>query len=56
MYWQPDVKRDNYNPIYKVKELKDMLEVRYNNAFVPGYALSLDESLVRCFGHLKFKV
>ena len=56
MYRQPDVKRDNYDPIYKVKELKDMLEVRYNNAFVPGYALSLDESLIRCFGRLKFKV
>ena len=56
MYRQPDVSRDDYDPIYKVQELKDMLEVRYNNAFVPGYALSLDESLIRCFGRLKFKV
>ena len=39
-----------------MQELKDMLEVRYNNAFVPGYALILDESLIRCFGRLKFKV
>ena len=30
MYGQPDVSRDDYNPMYKVQELKDMLEVRYN--------------------------
>ena len=33
-----------------------MLEDRCNKEFVPGHALSLDESLIRCFRRLKFKV
>ena len=56
MYRQPDISKDDYDPMYKVQELKDMLEVRYNKAFVPRYALSLDKSSIRYFGYLKFKV
>ena len=32
------------------------METRYNNAFVPYYALSLDETLIRSFDRIKFKV
>jgi len=34
----------------------DYLQQRYKLAFEPGPALSLDESLVRAFGRIKFKV
>lgn len=34
----------------------DLLEVRYQRLFIPGSALSLDESLIRAFGRMKFKV
>ena len=56
MYNQPNVNAPDYDPIYKVKELLAMLEGRFQNAFEPGYALSLDESLIRTFGRIKFKV
>ena len=34
----------------------DMLETRYQRLFIPGSALSLDESLIRAFGRMKFKL
>jgi Transposase IS4 len=47
---------DDYDPTYKVKEIKDYLEDRYNQLFIPGQQLSLDETLIRAFGRIKFKV
>jgi hypothetical protein len=48
---------DNYDPTYKVKEIKDyLLEDCYNQLFIPGQQLSLDETLIRAFGRIKFKV
>ena len=45
-----------YNPIHKVSELMDYLESRYRRLYEPGEQLSLDETLVRMFGRIKFKV
>jgi hypothetical protein len=53
---QPNKNDENYNPSYKVKELQDMLESRYTTLYTPGENLSLDESLIRAFGRMKFKV
>ena len=47
---------EDYNPVYKVAELKDYLEKRYEWLFQPSQPLSLDETLIRSFGHMKFKV
>ena len=47
---------DNYDPAYKIAEVRDYLEARYIRLFVPGQQLSLDETLVRAFGRIKFKV
>lgn len=46
----------DYDPSYKVAEIRDKLEERYRKLFVPGQQLSLDETLVRAFGRIKFKV
>ena len=51
-----DTSSANYDPIYKVKEMMDYLEERYKRLFVPGRNLSLDETLIRAFGRIKFKV
>jgi DNA polymerase III epsilon subunit-like protein len=53
---QPRRSDPNYDPMYKCQELLDMLEARYKKCFVPGQNLSLDESLIRAFGRIKFKV
>ena len=45
-----------YDPSYKVSELAKALETRWNMVFVPGQQLSLDETLLRAFGRMKFKV
>ena len=37
-------------------ELLDSLEKRYLAMFIPGQELSLDETLVRAYGRIKFKV
>jgi hypothetical protein len=37
-------------------DLKNKLENRRTTIFVPGQQLSLDESLLRAFGRMKFKV
>ena len=47
---------DDYDPAYKVKELITNLETRYKKLFIPGRQLSLDETLLRAFGRIKFKV
>jgi len=56
MHAQPSLDSPTYTPIYKVQEFMDYLEGRYQKAFQPGMNLSLDESLVRAFGRIKFKV
>jgi hypothetical protein len=45
-----------YDPSYKIKEVMDLLQSRYDKVFTPGENLSLDESLIRAFGRIKFKV
>ena len=56
MHNQPDANSADCTPIYKVKELMELLENRHNKAFVPFYVLSLDETLIKSFGRIKFKV
>ena len=46
----------DYDPAYKIAEVKDYLEDRYSRLFVPGQQLSLDETLICAFGQIKFKV
>ncbi len=53
---QPSRDDPEYNPSYKVKELQENLEQRFDRLFVPGPNLSLDETLIRAFGQIKFKV
>jgi DNA polymerase III epsilon subunit-like protein len=45
-----------YDPIYKVSELMDYILKRSQVMFEPGKNLSLDETLIRTFGRIKFKV
>ena len=47
---------EDYDPSYKVAELKEYLEKRYERLFHPFQQLSLDETLIRSFGRMKFKV
>jgi hypothetical protein len=51
-----DHSADNYDPSYKIAEGRDYLENRYLKLFVPGQQLSLDETLIRAFGRIKFKL
>ena len=51
-----DPSAETYDPAYKVAELRDYLEDRYQRLFIPGQQLSLDETLIRAFGRIKFKV
>jgi Transposase IS4 len=53
---QPSTTDVHYDPSYKVKELLELLEERYHRLFVAGKNLSLDETLIRAFGLIKFKV
>jgi Transposase IS4/Exonuclease len=39
-----------------VLEMQQLLESRYKKLFIPGQHLSLDETLIRAFGRIKFKV
>jgi hypothetical protein len=41
---------EDYDPAYKVSEMKDYLESQYNVLFIPGQQLSLDETLIWAFG------
>ncbi|KAG7352623.1 transposase IS4 [Nitzschia inconspicua] len=45
-----------YDPSYKILEFKNSLEKRWAALFVPHQELSLDETLLRAFGRMKFKV
>ncbi len=45
-----------YDPAYKIQEIKDILEKHFDRSYTPGAALSLDETLIRAFGRIKFKV
>ena len=47
---------DTYDPVYKVAEMKDYLEQRFDHLFEPAQQLSLDETLIRSFGRISFKV
>ena len=47
---------EDYDPTYKVAEVKDYLEKRFERLFLPLQQLSLDETLIRSFGRVKFKV
>ena len=47
---------DTYDPVYKVAEMKDYLEQRFDRLFEPAQQLSLDETLIRSFGRISFKV
>jgi Transposase IS4 len=53
-----DGKNDDgeYDPSYKINELKNELQKRWSTVFIPGQQLSLDETLLRAFGRMKFKV
>ncbi len=53
---QPERTDQSYDPSYKVKEVSEYLESHYERLFVPGRNLSLDETLIRAFGRIKFKV
>jgi Transposase IS4 len=53
---EQDPNDEDYDPAYKVAELRDYLERRYTALFIPGQQLSLDETLTRAFGQIKFKV
>jgi Transposase IS4 len=53
---QPSVSDPDYSPIFKVREMLEYLEERYSKLFIPGENLSLDESLIRCFRRIQFKV
>ena len=47
---------DEYDPAYKVAAFRDRLQELFNWLFVPSRRLSLDETLVRTFGRIRFKV
>ena len=51
-----DPSAPDYDPVYKVTEVMKYLQTRYERLFVPGQQLSLDETLLRAFGRIKFKV
>ena len=56
LHKQPLKTDPNYDPAYKVSGLQQLLEDRYKRLFIPGKNLSLDETLIRAFGRIKFKV
>jgi hypothetical protein len=51
-----DQTAEDYDPSYKIAEVRDSLETRYIQLFVPGGQLSLAETLICAFGQIKFKV
>ena len=56
LHSQPNPTDDNYTPMFKINEFKEDLEDRFKKAFIPGYALSLDKTLIQSFGRIQFKV
>ena len=53
--WQHESGSD-YDSVYKVKEMMEYLKEHYKKVFILGRNLSLDETLIRAFGQIKFKV
>eukprot|EP01006_Ploeotia_vitrea_P057568 TRINITY_DN68190_c3_g3_i2.p1 TRINITY_DN68190_c3_g3~~TRINITY_DN68190_c3_g3_i2.p1 ORF type:complete len:622 (-),score=233.75 TRINITY_DN68190_c3_g3_i2:462-2219(-) len=53
---QPQRGTPEYTPEYKIAEFFETLLARSRELFEPGRHLSLDESLVRAFGRISFKV
>ena len=47
---------EEYDPAFKVAELSNYLQERFQRIYEPGQCLSLDESLIQAFGCIKFKV
>jgi Transposase IS4 len=45
-----------YDPACKNAEIRDYLEERYIRLSTPGQQLDLDETLIRAFGRINFKV
>ena len=45
-----------YSPMLKVGEFKEALELRFRSLYEPGRNLSVDETLLRAYGRIKFKV
>jgi hypothetical protein len=45
-----DPTAEDYDPSYKIAEVRDYLETRYIQLFVPGQQLLLDETLICAFG------
>jgi hypothetical protein len=56
LHAQPSLDSPRYTPLYKVQEFMDYIARHSSQAFEAGPSLSLDESLVRAFGRIKFKV
>mmetsp|Transcript_14682 Transcript_14682/g.44088 ORF Transcript_14682/g.44088 Transcript_14682/m.44088 type:complete len:898 (+) Transcript_14682:187-2880(+) len=53
---QPSRDSESYTPLYKVQEYFDVLFEKAREVYVPGQQLSLDETLMRAFGRIGFKV
>lgn len=53
---EPPPVGSEYDPSYKIFEVQQYLEERFNRLYIPGEHLSLDETLIRAFGRMKFKV
>jgi Transposase IS4 len=55
-YGLKDERYEIPHAVVVVVETRDKLEERYRKLFVPGQQLSLDKTLIRAFGRIKFKV
>jgi Transposase IS4 len=53
---EPQPVGEDYDLVYKVSKMRNYLENWFNVLFIPGQQLSLDETLIRAFGRIKFKV
>jgi Transposase IS4 len=53
---QPNKTDPDYDLAYKVNQLQQLLESLYKRLLIPGQYLSLDKTLIRAFGRIKFKV
>ena len=47
---------EEYDPAFKINGFSIYLQDQFAKLYDPGQALSLDESLIRAFGRIKFKV
>eukprot|EP00007_Cunea_sp_BSH-02190019_P002906 CAMPEP_0174229214 /NCGR_PEP_ID=MMETSP0417-20130205/249_1 /TAXON_ID=242541 /ORGANISM="Mayorella sp, Strain BSH-02190019" /LENGTH=918 /DNA_ID=CAMNT_0015306737 /DNA_START=70 /DNA_END=2826 /DNA_ORIENTATION=- len=53
---QPERDSEDFTPLYKVQEYFSVLFQQGRKLYAPGQQLSLDETLVRAFGRIGFKV